>query len=312
MQAFATAIENFVFKAFNIWGRASRSEYWLVMPFIWTLMLVMLVLDIRSFWGFLQAREIPPLNPFAYAFPLLFVLTLPSRISLSVRRLHDSGRAGKWALAPAKAGMLALWFVLGVGTAYLTTQQGMSTALLGAGMFGFGALMHSFGGDQGLWPVAFEIAQTADVWTILRGMADVVGVILQGAPDVSTLATNAASNFTAAQDHMGTQEAAMMLAMTGMMTFGPLILMALYLMFLMMPGTDGANKFGDPSSGTGSAKSGGKGKSSAMSGYAVLSAEGPKAMDPAMHREQVASLYQQRVLAKKSTSEEPEIYRAAR
>ena len=93
MIGISTAFENFVFKYFNFSGRASRAEFWLVMPLTWGLILGFAILDILEIWDNLTSRITPTLNPLGYSSVILFLFTLIPRFSLTARRFNDSGHS---------------------------------------------------------------------------------------------------------------------------------------------------------------------------------------------------------------------------
>lgn len=296
MSAVSNAFENFIFKSFNIWGRATRLEFWMVMPVIWAAILGFLILDLQDIWSQLQAYQKPSLNPLSYASLQFFVLTWPARIAVTVRRLHDSGRSGKWAIAPYKAAVLAFWFVIGITTAAMTSGAA-SFSEEGVAMFGLGAIMAASGN---FWPFMFALAQSVDLWSVFEGIRQVAGEIggNVSVPDPVTLAEGYASDFNT------TPAAVLPMVMVAfLLTFGPIILIGLWLFFLLMPGNPDHNRFGDPS-GQSMKPRGSKNRGhNPMAGYGMLSHQAKAtATDPEQRKAAVSSLYKERVLGQGGAS----------
>lgn len=292
MQAFSTAFENFIFKTPNLWGRASPSEFWLIMPLIWGGLVAFLVMDLNQIWADLRLLKVPSLNPFDYGFVLLFIITWPSRITLTMRRLHDSGRSGRWAFVPYQAAVLSIWLVLGLMVATVTTSPNAGLAL--GATFGIGAFAVL---ANGFWPLMFTIAERVSLWDILdtlrRGIATVFGQIEM--PDPIVLSQSYSSDY--GLDPAG---GAVMSMVFFLLVFGPFILVGLWLLFLVLPGQTASNKFGEPSTpAQGISTRGRPGQHNPYAGYAVLSEQHKKkAADPEMRKAEVAALYRHRVLGK--------------
>ena len=65
-------------------GRASRTEFWMFALFNFLISLVLAIIDVVVGLGFLQ--------------PIYALAVLLPALAVSVRRLHDTGRAGWWLL----------------------------------------------------------------------------------------------------------------------------------------------------------------------------------------------------------------------
>ncbi len=87
-----TALENYIFKAFNISGRATRAEYWWVALILSVFMIIAGGLDIYT----IATAHVPNYNPLAYLTPVLLLLTFIPNTTILIRRLHDAGRSGMW------------------------------------------------------------------------------------------------------------------------------------------------------------------------------------------------------------------------
>ncbi len=70
------------------------------MPVFWVIFLYFLLNDAYDVWRILLLNREPPLNPFFLESTLVFGLTLFSRFSLNIRRLHDQDRRVTWMLLP--------------------------------------------------------------------------------------------------------------------------------------------------------------------------------------------------------------------
>ncbi len=88
MKWFIKVVKNFaVFK-----GRASRREYWMFILFFILFSLVLAFID-----GLIGTFD--PVSGFGLLSGLFALLMLLPNIAVTVRRLHDTGRSGLWALA---------------------------------------------------------------------------------------------------------------------------------------------------------------------------------------------------------------------
>lgn len=100
MKTIFSAFEDFAVRAFNIRGRATLLDYWCVMPFIWALILWLLIGDIQNVYAALVNHQVPPMNPLFYSSFVVFALTFIPRTTLTIRRLHDSNKSGFWFIIP--------------------------------------------------------------------------------------------------------------------------------------------------------------------------------------------------------------------
>ncbi len=156
MKKIGQAFENFAFKAFDFSGRASLLEYWVVMPTIWAVIIFLAIGDAQEFWGFLLARQVPPLNPLYWDAILVFLVTLIPRLSLTVRRLHDCGKSGKWAKLPYLCLISSFWLVLGFGSAIMTSKIGSGDREVLAAMSVFA--LFAFSSAESAWDAIFGVA----------------------------------------------------------------------------------------------------------------------------------------------------------
>ena len=88
------ALDSVFSKYFTIRGRASRSEYW------WFVLMYTIILCF-AIWGdliFFDPTKPMSLNPFAYFTGAWMIVTIIPHFTVTVRRLHDSGKAGYWYL----------------------------------------------------------------------------------------------------------------------------------------------------------------------------------------------------------------------
>jgi uncharacterized membrane protein YhaH (DUF805 family) len=120
--SFGDAVETCFAKYLIFSGRASRSEYWYFVLFS----------ELASFVG-LIAAEILFVSEGIYLFRIAIVLVLsPALLSVSVRRLHDTGRSGHWLLAP---------FVLLVGAGFVGAYFGAIESKLIIAVFVLGSVL---------------------------------------------------------------------------------------------------------------------------------------------------------------------------
>ncbi|MGC1494779.1 MAG: DUF805 domain-containing protein [Sulfitobacter sp.] len=288
--------ENFAFNALTFKGRASPMEYWCVMPVIWVLIIAMIPDDAREFWDFLIRRQVPPLNPLYYESVTLFLLTFMPRLSLTVRRLHDSGKSGKWAKLPFIAVGCICVLAFGFGSALLSANAvggGAATPLAIAGRH---TAFYS-GHSSGLWSSIFSLA------TILNALgSDAIMALLaelqSGSPKlaqdagVSKLADDILNNPTRT---------------TGMMVF--LVIMIVtpalagfaHLVMMLSPSQLTENHYG-PGKRKHKTLLDGPTSANPFAAYKHLNDRCPKqeAQRKSTHKEEIRSIYQSRVLAHKS------------
>ena len=96
-----TAIGSAAAGTLKFTGRASRSEYWWTALLFTIIALVCAAVDSQMVLSVLQAEGeagLFTLRPFDFAVTYCWLLTLPTFLSLSVRRLHDAGFSGLWLL----------------------------------------------------------------------------------------------------------------------------------------------------------------------------------------------------------------------
>jgi uncharacterized membrane protein YhaH (DUF805 family) len=86
------AIEAYFLGAFNFTGRATRAEYWWVFGFEVILYLVSFTLDAMAVLGNGDIAF------FALATPWVYLLNIVPSVTLTARRLHDTGRSSFWYL----------------------------------------------------------------------------------------------------------------------------------------------------------------------------------------------------------------------
>lgn len=93
-----SALESYIFNAFRLNGRATRSEY-LWPALIYTLLFILAaVIDGMTVARATQQGGVPPFNPLAYWTVPLFLLCAIPNFTIAIRRLHDSGKSGAWLL----------------------------------------------------------------------------------------------------------------------------------------------------------------------------------------------------------------------
>ena len=103
---FTEAIRNGFQNYVTFSGRARRAEYWWWYLFVFLLLGVALILDVYAF------RSNSDVGP-AYGLASLAVI-LPN-ISVTVRRLHDTGRSGWWfwlGLIPLIGALILLYWMI--------------------------------------------------------------------------------------------------------------------------------------------------------------------------------------------------------
>jgi uncharacterized membrane protein YhaH (DUF805 family) len=116
--SFGDAIGECFFNYANFRDRAARSEYWWWALFATVVCLLAWLLDLVVFNGF-------SVSPFLLVVYLAFLLP---GLSVTVRRLHDTGRSGWWLLVPLGSAVLVA--VVSVVAAITNPQGQQSTATL--------------------------------------------------------------------------------------------------------------------------------------------------------------------------------------
>lgn len=137
-----TALEKFIFQAFNITGRATRAEYWWVFGALFILGIFALMADIYA----VMTAEYVNYNPLAYFTPVLILLTIIPNFTLTARRLHDTGRSSMWYMVSMIPFVGPIWlFVILV----LPSQQDENKwGQPPHGSFGAGPSQKSAGGSE--------------------------------------------------------------------------------------------------------------------------------------------------------------------
>ncbi|MCF8522804.1 MAG: DUF805 domain-containing protein [Pontimonas sp.] len=110
---FATAVKSFWSNYTNFSGRARRSEYWFIQLFLVLTNLAVAAIDLALMNGDLE-RFIA--NGGGGIVGLIWILaTIVPAVAVLIRRLHDTGRSGWWALIgllPIVGGIILLVFTV--------------------------------------------------------------------------------------------------------------------------------------------------------------------------------------------------------
>lgn len=295
MRAFFQYFENFFFRAFNFSGRASPLEFWCVMPLIWIVILALLPGDAAEFWSSLLARQVPPLNPLYYDSILVFVLTIVPRLSLTVRRLHDSGKSGKWAKLPFIAIFSSITLALGIGSALLTSSVAGNEAVLGLAVLA--ALV--MGSAESAWDGIFAAAIAANslgwdvIWATLSDMT--------GGMPKPQLAQGVGDLAQSVKSDPGIGIPAILVTM--LMVCTPVVSALLHLMFMLAPTKYEEDGFGGmldpaPMRKTGGSSAPGIKRRDPLQSYACLFERSPEqeAALKVRQKQELKDLYRTRVL----------------
>lgn len=288
MVGFSTALENFFFKFFHFDGRASRAEFWWVMPTIWAFILFIFWLDLNSVWEQLRSRETPSLNPLTYTWLQIYLFTLLPRLSLSARRLHDSGKSAFWLILPYVAVYGGLMVALGLATTRMTAGDDTSMAYLSVFLGAVFLFSDSSGAGMELfWETVFVIAQHTEPQDIVRLVFWVLSDTSSIMPEI---ANGLAQNVTNPSHGFEIQLAfrtILLLAIPPFAMFG-------YLYLMLFPSENGRNRFGEPPSKSGPSMKNRR----AYAGYANLRVRTPEEMQrqQTARQQEVKALYRERVL----------------
>jgi uncharacterized membrane protein YhaH (DUF805 family) len=283
-----TALENFIFRTFDIMGRSTRGDYWWIMPALWAGILFMLYLDIQTVWGNLLDYQKPSLNPLHYGSFLLFFATLFSRFSLTIRRLHDSGRSAKWVMLPVKALWISIIILMGAFSIIATTivnagAPGQIEAITISTMFAFYI-------SEDSWQVAFLMANALDgqILPLLRDTlanipaAEVFGEMRSSLQEDGPAGENA--------------DTLLMMVILGILA-APVVMMTLFFYMMLRPSDERENGYGRPDRAMnfGNLRDG---DHNPYAAYAIL-AQQDQPVDQAARKAEVQSLYQSRVLGRR-------------
>lgn len=96
---FVETIKTCISKSFTCKGRATRSEFWFFWLFQISLYLIAIIFSVIS--SGLKERFAPSSAILAFlcvVFMLLFIASIPAGFCVSIRRLHDTGKAGVFCL----------------------------------------------------------------------------------------------------------------------------------------------------------------------------------------------------------------------
>lgn len=280
MRSLFRAFDNFFFKAFDIMGRSSRAEYWCVMPILWAIMGGLFWIDLRGIDRAFSAGEIPSLNPLAYGSVLFILVTAIPRLTLSIRRLQDSGRRARWVTMPYSAAFLALMGFFGLATSGAFVVEGDFTDA-GVPI----AMALSFGSAEGAAVAVYEI------------LSNIENIRFVGQLPASGEIASAISN-----EAMGGPAATLpMLFMLAIMFLYPPLAMMLYTLFMSLPSDEDENAYGLPTNLGHGPKRSSKGEHNAFASYAILTRQGHKMTQEEIvaRREAVHSLYESRVLGRR-------------
>ncbi|MEM6304610.1 MAG: DUF805 domain-containing protein [Pseudomonadota bacterium] len=294
MKQIAQAFENFAFKAFDFSGRATRLEYWAVIPVIWGLIIYLAIGDVQEFWSFLLRRQVPPLNPLYWDAIVVFLLTIIPRLSLTVRRLHDGGKSGRWAKLPYICLITSIWLVLGVASALLTSNIGRGGGEALAAMsvfavfafssvdsawsaiFGMVAVLNAMGWDA-IIAILAELFGMGESVNINRGIASPSGGLSSDPLDGGTVG----------------------LVIVVMIAL-PFVTGMLHLMFMLNPGLPEDQQYGHHKIAGATLRQRGEISENPFAGYKYLQERSPdeEAARKQAAKEEVRALYQSRVLGR--------------
>lgn len=299
MKKIGSAFENFAFKAFDFSGRATLLEYWLLMPLVWALILFLTSGDLTEMWDFLLRREIPPLNPLYWDGLVVFLLTLIPRMSLTMRRLHDSGKSGKWAKLPFVTVTSGIVLVLGIFSAMATTNaMGGNTSMDLTVIAIFMAII--VGSLDSAWDAIFVTAQAANA---LGWDAFIALLAEMFAPAQQVNIAQGAANVGDSLRRDPGAEGGAVLVMAIALIATPFVSGFLHVFFMISPSKpDHELDSAAPLAGA-SLRQKGEVSDDPFAGYRYLYAKTPdqEAAQKDAAKQEINSLYQQRVLGQQAS-----------
>lgn len=117
--SFGQAVSAFFANYANFRGRTRRSGYWWVVLFVVIVSIPLALADMALFGGLWPQNLLDA--GFGPASAVFFLVVAIPSLSLGVRRLHDTGRAGWWILLPAAPGIAQSALVATGGAAVMTS-----------------------------------------------------------------------------------------------------------------------------------------------------------------------------------------------
>ncbi|MEY4310425.1 MAG: hypothetical protein RLZ71_351 [Actinomycetota bacterium] len=130
---FAGAIKSGLLKWNKFSGTASKSEFWYFFLFMWMLGQVINVIDmavnpaVRDSYAFSDSETLPTLEQFLNMLPwvsiLVSVVTFVPNLSITYRRIQDSGRSGKLAFLQ----FIPLFFVVALVVTAISSLNTLSS-----------------------------------------------------------------------------------------------------------------------------------------------------------------------------------------
>lgn len=295
MKKLMIPLENFAFKAFDFSGRATLLDYWTVMPLVWALIAFLFYGDVMEGWGMLLARQIPPLNPLYWGSILVFVLTFIPRLSLTVRRLHDSSKSGKWVKLPFLALSSSVVLFLGLMSAMITSgfANGGSGVAEGLGAMAF-VMAFAFGSLDNISDTVFASVAVMNAmgWESIIALLSELTTPAQQI-NVSTGIANIGNDLKEAPAETGVT-LLVLLALTA----APFVCVFLHMFFMISPAKPDHDLNGSAPMSGASLRKQGVSSDNPFAGYKHLYEKTPeqKAAAQATAKEEIKSLYQNRVL----------------
>lgn len=294
MVSFGTALQNFFFRTGNFTGRATRAEFWYAIPTIWLLVFVLFILDFLWVWDNLKLRTPPSLNPLTYSWFIIYALTFPSRFTLTVRRLHDSGRSGKWAFLPMGIFYSTVMLAFGIVMTYSTQSQD-AQALLVVGAVGlsmWGSIANTL---DPVWEILYIIAANYEGTEVLGAIfyAIMDGISYMSQVEVSENVKNGVSEAAGSDPTL--------LILVFAYIFAPFISALLYLFFMLAPSEDDNIYGGNTPQQNPFRQEDGRNPLEAYSALIEMErAKSPEevAAKEAARKDEVRKLYEQRVLGR--------------
>lgn len=122
---FTESISTCYSKSFNVFGRASRSEYWffyLFLVLVYALLMILAAIFSTNSYDYDEyGRSIGGSQPsfIMIVIGIFYLCSIPAMICVLARRLHDIGKSGWWqliSLIPFLGGIIVLVWTLQEGT----------------------------------------------------------------------------------------------------------------------------------------------------------------------------------------------------
>ena len=269
------------------------------MPLVWALILFLTWGDLVEMWGMLLQRDVPPINPLYWDGLVVFLITIIPRMSLTVRRLHDSGKSGKWLKLPFITVTSGFFLVLGIFSAMVTSN------------FAGGAVSEEFSIMVLLTALAFSTMENA--WDAIfgtvavlnaMGWESIIALLSEWSTPAQPIDVSRGLNNVSNSLQNAPMEGGSILVVAILMIATPFVTAFLHIFFMISPTKPDHDLDSSAPIAGASLRQKGEISDNPFAGYKYLYDKSPEqeAAHKAAAKQEIKSLYQQRVLGQQQTS----------